>query len=422
MGILSFINKRLPRDYSSFKEERMGSLEFPERLTNANAYRLAGTVAEIYWAIDFLADRVSKLDFYIGNKDGERKDNSPSNRLLTQTNPFHTFNDLVYQALFSMIADGQAYIWPQAPGLLGGLVTPNNITRTDVIQPTRISIREYTQVSIYDISKYSDLIAEAWLDTGAIPKQMTREEIQNLHIAKLDGTIRDSSRFLSSTPLYRAIRPINNLLAVYSARYNTYVNNGMAGILYKKSKGGTGAESLEGAVNGVSGNRQKIVDDITTRNGLTGRRNLIAVTDVDVAFINTLASIKDLMPMEETLENTIKIASIFQIPAGLVPRKDGQTFDNQDVQERSVWENTLMSMTDLVCGAFTKAWRLKDEKVCADYSSVSCLSENAIEREDLKGKQLDNLTKINTILSTENVKPEVAKIATQMIQDYEEGQ
>ena len=41
------------------------------------------------------------------------------------------------------------------------------------------------------------------------------------------------------------------------------------------------------------------------------------------------------MPYEETLENTIKIASIYQIPSDLIPRKDHSTFDNQEGQERT---------------------------------------------------------------------------------------
>ena len=74
------------------------------------------------------------------------------------------------------------------------------------------------------------------------------------------------------------------------------------------------------------------------------------------------------MPLEETLELSIKIAAPFQIPSGLIPRKDHSTFDNQAENEQSIWENGLLSMADTVAENLTKMFRFKNAKIMFDYS------------------------------------------------------
>jgi hypothetical protein len=116
------------------------------------------------------------------------------------------------------------------------------------------------------------------------------------------------------------------------------------------------------------------------------------------------------MPFEETLEDAIKIAATYQLPAVLVARKDQSTFNNQKEAERSVWENTLMSIVDTVASYFTKAWMLEGIQIKADYSTVSALTENDIEKENLKSVKIENLIKVLSINPDFDVNTEIEKI------------
>ena len=139
------------------------------------------------------------------------------------------------------------------------------------------------------------------------------------------------------------------------------------------------------------------------------------ISSVPLEWINTLSSIKDLMPYEETLENTIKIAGVFQIPPELVPRKDQSTFENKATSERTVWENALMSMVDTMCNYFTHSFTLDQSgyKILADYSSVSALNVNKTEIEAQITAKLQNLEKLKNM--GYNVDNEITKI----LQSYE---
>jgi len=215
------------------------------------------------------------------------------------------------------------------------------------------------------------------------------------------------SQVLARSPLWGANKSIDTLLAVYSARYNVYANNGAAGYLAKKTT--NKGEGFEEAI--MDGNkRQSILDDINNRNGVTGKRNIWGISGVPIEFVKTLATISELMPLEETLENSIKIASIFQIPPVLVPRKDQSTFSNQQTAEVTVWENGLLSMANTVCGNLTKMFGMTNTRVMFDTSQVSALQANEIEGEDLTAKKLANLEKIKTLSPETDISQAVNEI------------
>ena len=157
--------------------------------------------------------------------------------------------------------------------------------------------------------------------------------------------------------------------------------------------------------------RDEILKDINDRHGLTGAKNLWGISGVPIEFVKTLATISELMPLEETLEAAIKIASIFQIPAELVPRKDHSTFSNQEGAEVAVWENCIFSMVETVCSNLTKLFVIeKYGKFKADYSSVSVLNKNKSLKEDYLAKKLDNLTKLKNLSPDVDLTNEITKI------------
>lgn len=412
MGLLDWITKTKQSDiryddpYLNNITEKVGTLEIPDKITDTNAFALANTVAELFHPIDFIADRASKLRFYIADKNGIEVQNTELNRFINNINPLYSFSDLFYQSVFSYLSDGNIFHYVNVPSSYKN-VSPNNISRLDVLQPDKVAIQEYTNISVLDIQSQNDIIRELrYADNLANYKIL---EVSKLSLYNYDMTRKQMSFILSKSPLFKSYRSINNLLATYSARYNVYVNNGSAGYISKKGTN-TGIESIVGG-------REDIIKDINSRNGLTGRRNLWGISSVPIEFVNTLVDIQKLMPFEETMEDAIKIASTYQLPAILVPRKDNPTFANQLEAERSVWENTLMSIVDTTCNNFTKTCRLDKigYQIKADYSTVSALKQNESSVEDVRKKQLDNLK----LLKELNPMMDITKQLEIIAQNYE---
>ena len=392
MGFLSqFFGRVKGIDYhenQQYDSSEVGSIEIPDRLSDQNAFTLANTVSELYFPIDFYADRASKLRYFLADKAGNEVQNSEYNRLITNINPLYSFSDLVYQYVFSLMADGNGISYVTVPKSYNN-PSPASISRIDILQPDLVEIDEYNNLSTLSINSLNDLIKRFRYNDNTL--YFNELPISRIRIDSLDQTRRVYSNVLCKSPLYKGKRNIDNLLATYSARYNVYKNNGAAGYLVKKS---TNANNLNEIVDPTT--RQSILDDINERNGITGKRNFWGISSVPLEFINTLAHIKDLMPFEETLENSIKINSVYQIPPELTPRKDQTTFNNKSEAERSVWENGIMSIVQVVCSNFTKALYLDKVQlqIMADYSTVSALSNNESVEQDLITKKLDNLLKL----------------------------
>ena len=414
MGVLDYLNRWKYKDISYKKGEhdndqsfsKVGTLEIPDRLTNDNSFILANTVSEIFYPIDFLADRASKLRFYIADKDGFEVPNTELNRFIQSINPLYSFSDLVYQYIVSLNADGNAYLLKRSIDNIN--FTVDNITRLDVLQPNLVELQEYRNINLVNVSSRTDIVKRLAYDTKEY-------ELNGITINTIDSRLREDSSVLSKSPLFKAYRNVNNLLAVYSARWNSYANNGAVGYLvHDKSSSNSIADAM-----GSSTTRQEILDDINDRNGITGRRNFWGISSIPLKFINTLGIIKDLLPFEETLEDSIKIGSVYQLPAGLVSRKDQSTYDNKDTDERSVWENTLTSIVETTLLSLTKEFALNKigYSIKADYSSVSVLSDNELTKEDVRTKKIDNLTKLNT-LKSQSVDPEIIKEIDKIIQEY----
>jgi len=398
MGFLDRLKKRTgwkdivhddPPGYREYDAYKVGSVEIPDKLSEENAFILANTVAEIFFPIDFYADRCSKVRYYIADRNGVEVPNTELNRFITDINPFYSFNELVYQWVFSYNSDGNAIDYITVPEALQGLPSVSNITRLDILQPNLVDLREYTNISILKAQRLQDLVKSIKYDDASTVNNYL--DIERVGITTIDATRRNQSLVLSRPPLFKVVRNINGLLATYSARYNIYVNNGAAGYLVKKA---VKENDVMQAVDPKG--RAEILADINDRMGLTGNRNLWGISGVPVEFINTLSTIKDLLPLEETLEQSVKIAGAYQIPPVLVPRKDQSTYDNQADAERSVWENGLMSMVQVACSAFTKTFRLDKAgyKIMADYSTVSALKVNDGAVEDTNSKKIDNLKKL----------------------------
>ena len=254
----------------------------------------------------------------------------------------------------------------------------------------------------WDVKSVTEFVKRArYCELGAKDKNL---DLTKLFIDNASMIRRPNYQSLSQGLLCKANKSIDTLLAVYSARYNVYANNGAAGYLAKKGTSGAAGEAMAAAM-GEDNKREEILKDINSRNGVTGKRNLWGISGVPIEFVKTLATISELLPFEETLESSIKIASAFQIPPVLVPRKDQSTFDNQAAAEKSVWENALLSQCQTVCDNLTKLFQLNKAKakIMFDVSNVSALVANEKDNEELIRLQLENIAKVREIAPGANI-------------------
>lgn len=395
MGLADWIKnirvKNVEVKESGYNSEHVGLLETPVKLTDCNANELAVHVSEIFFPIDFIADRSSKLRFFIADKNGNEVKNTELNRFISNINPIQNISDYCYDYLFSLLSDGNAFTYKQVPSSYSNTKPGiGNISRIDVLKPSKLSITEWNNISRIDILELNSLIKKCeYYEVNGSKKTLN---IDLLSVANVDSNLRTGSELMAKSPLFKCVRSINNLLAVYSARYNVYANNGAAGYLVKKTGGAND-------VMAATSNRDDILKDINERNGLTGKKNLYGISSVPIEFINTLVTIKELMPLEETLAAAIQIAGIYQIPANLIPRNEQAKYENQAEAEKSVWENTIKSLVDVFCANTTKDLTLDKAgySIKADYSSVSALSTSLLAKEDEFSKRIDNLGKIAAI-------------------------
>lgn len=410
MNILNWFGKRGVDVYeydNDYQLKNIGNIVIPEKLTSKNAFLLANSVSEIFFPVDFYADRISKIRFFIANKQGREIVNSELNRFVSDgINPLFSFSDLIYNYVFSLLADGNAINYLGVPSIYKS-ISPATIERWDILQPNLVDISEVTNFSLLNATSLNDAIRAAYYLQGGLTRQQL--EVEKLIIHNVGLRRKTNSIVLAEGLLWKANKSIDTLLSVYSARYNVYANNGAAGYLAHKSTSNANSD-LEAAIAGAN-KKEQIVKDINERYGITGRRNIWGVSGVPIEFVKTLATINELMPFDETLESSIKIASVFQIPPVLVPRKDQSTYDNQENAERNVWENGLLSMAETVCQNLTKMFRLPSgNKISFDSSNVSALTQNETEKEDLNAKKIANLEKIKALNPEIDIKPIITEI------------
>jgi len=399
--------KQIDIKKESHSAQSVGAFDIPTTLSDSNAFFLASTVAEIQFPIDILADRASKLRYYMADKNDNELKNSELNRFITDINPFYSFNDIVYQYIYSLLSDGNTHQYVGLPSALGTTPSVSNITRLDILRPDKVEISEYNNINSLSVSNIRELIKKAkYCEEGGKDEDLI---LERLSIACIDSIKRCDSKVLSRSPQFKAVRNINNLLATYSARYNVYANNGAAGYLVKKP---VNSNDMAAIVDPAT--RESMLADINNRNGITGRRNFWGISSIPIEFINTLSSIRDLMPFDETFANAVCIAGVYQIPSDLVPRKDNSTFDNQDASEVKVWENSLFSIVESMTSTLTKTLTLDrvGVKIKADYSSVGALKSNEQNKEAVTLARLENLKLIKEISpeKTSEVNKEIDKI------------
>lgn len=352
-----------------------------------NFIQMYKTIPEVFWPIDYIAKRISEAHFDLKRT----KDDSlvwcnrlGADTILKQPNPIMTWREIVYQHFVYKLATGNAFF----RAAMGDNITADAIkfqwcSNYWSLPAHLVEVKpmEYSYgVPMFGIASIEELIKGYTLDLGAysgltIPYwQIWHDRDGVPELLRGKGYLKADSRLLSVK------KPIANLIAVYEARNVIYMKRGALGFIVARKEDPTGTVALEPQ------EKEDIEKQIDDKRGLTEGKSPWGVTDIPIDFIRTNLTIAELQPFEETLEDAIKIASVFGIPSVLVPRKDQSTFSNQDTAEKSVYTSVIIPMAKRFCEALTTFLGLdrKGYYIDCDFSDVACLQIGLKESEEVK--------------------------------------
>lgn len=352
-----------------------------------NFIEMFKTIPEVFWPIDFIAKRISEAHFDLKRV----KDDSlvwcnrlGADTILEQPNPIMTWREIVYQHFVYKLATGNAFFRASMADSVGPDAIKFQWCSNYWSLPAHlveVKPMEYSYgVPMFGIANIDELIKGYTLDLGAysgltIPYWQIwhdRDGIPELIRGK--GYLKADSRLLSVK------KPIANLIAVYEARNVIFLKRGALGFIVAQKVDPTGTVALEPS------EKEELRKEFNSKYGLEEGKSPFAITDIPVNFIKTSSSIAEMQPFDETLEDAIKIASVFGIPSVLVPRKDQSTFSNQDTAEKSVYTSVIIPAAKRFCEAITTFLDLKQKGLYldCDFSDVACLQIGLKESEEVK--------------------------------------
>lgn len=360
-----------------------------ERFDSSRALHFATHIAEIFTPIDIISERVASCDYQIFNKNTNEPVEKLPERLqflIDKPNPMHSGTELIYQIQFSELASGASYTLTKQPDSIKGK-SYDTISNIWCLNPDRTKPILFRSIPnpflIKDLSELIEKYETHWLvDLKLLPK-----EIYFNTVTKLGEGLEPSS------PLLAVTKNINNLLAVYSARFNVYEKNGVSGIVFKDNKG---ANSISEQVNATT--RQDILDDIQKREGITGDRNFTGISSFPLGFINTLGKIKDLEPFRETEADAIAIGAIYNVDKELIPREGSSTFTNKQDTEKHLWQNTIKPYAEEMAKTLTKVYYLPEEwEFRASVENVDILQADRKTQLEADTIEIDNIVKLKEL-------------------------
>ncbi len=345
------------------------------------------TIPEVFWPIDYIAKRISEAHFDLKRVEDDSIvwcNRIGADTILKQPNPLMTWREVVYQHFVYKLATGNAFFRAAMPETVTADAIKFRWCSNYWELPAhlvQVKPMEYSYgVPMFGIASIEELIKGYTLDLGAysgltIPYYQIWHDRDGIpELTKGNGYLKADSRLLSQK------KPISNLLAVYEARNVIYLKRGALGFIVAQKEDPTGTVALEPE------EKDELRKEIDGKYGVGEGKSPYALTDIPINFVRTNLSISELQPFDETLEDAIKIASVFGIPAVLVPRKDQSTFSNQDTAEKTVYTSTIIPAAKRFCEAITQFLGLETKGLYldCDFSDVACLQVGLKESEEVK--------------------------------------
>ena len=352
-----------------------------------NFIQLFKTIPEVFWPIDFIAKRISEAHFDLKRvKDDSLVwcNRNGADKILKRPNPIMSWRELVYQYVAYKLITGNTFFRAAMPeSITADAVKYRWCSNYWVLPAHLVQVRPVQYgygTPMFGIAEIDELIKGYTLEIGEY-SGLTIPYYQILHdrdglpeLTKGAGYLKANSRLLACK------KPIANLIAVYDARNVIYLKRGALGFIVAQKEDPTGTVALE------PDEKAALREEIDSKYGVAEGKSPYALTDIPINFVRTNLSISELQPFEETLEDAIKIAAVFGIPAVLVPRKDQSTFSNQDTAEKSVYTSVIIPAAKRFCEAMTTFLGLEADGLYldCDFSDVACLQVGLKESEEVK--------------------------------------
>lgn len=352
-----------------------------------NFLALFNSVPEVFWPIDYIAKRISEAHFDLKRV----KDDSIvwCNRLnvdsiLRQPNPAMSWRELVYQHFVYKLATGNAFMRAAMPDTFGPDTLKcqycSNYWELPADRVRVIPMQYNFGIPIFGIATIDELIKGYKLDMDPYAiYTIPTHQIWHDRDGVPDMT-HDTTFLLAQSRLMSQKKPIANLIATYEARNVIFVKRGALGFIVANKVDESGTVALKPK------EKDELLNEFNSKYGLADGKSPYAVTDIPVSFVRTNLSISELQPFDETLADAIQIASVFGIPAVLVPRKDQSTFSNQASAEQSVYTSTIIPAAKRFCEELTQFLGLEKKGyfIDCDFSDVACLQVGRKENEQVK--------------------------------------
>ncbi len=360
------------------------------KYNNYNSLLIANSLSEVFIPIDFIAERVAGVEYKVRNKKSKlpiEKLPIDLQKLIDRPNYLNSFSELVYQIVFSELACGGSYIVSKVPEHFKGKsydrISNIFVLNPDLTEPNLLR----TIPNPLSATEISELI-EYYKTYFLVDLKVTTDETHLNLINRPNDVMRPVS------PLMSVEKNINNLLAVYSARYNVYEKNGTAGIVYRDDNGG--ANNLLEATNPVT--RQEILDDLQNKNGITGSRNFTGISQYKLGFLETLGKIKDLEPFAETEADALAIGAVYGVDKEMLAYAKGTTFTNKKDAEKNIWNSKVIPYAWDISRTLTKVFYLpNDLEFYPDLSGVSVLQSDRKTEVEADKIELENIERLNAL-------------------------
>ena len=374
------------------------------KVAGNNFIEMFKNIPEVFWPIDYIAKRISEAHYDLKRiKDDSLVWCNRQNvdQILKQPNPVMSWRELLYQYVVYKLATGNTFLRAaMAEAFTEDAPKCQYCSNFWVLPADKVTVipQQYSYgVPLFGIATKDELIKGYKLDID--PYSMLEiPQHQILHDRDGLPNFSNATNFLKANSRLQALKkPIANLLAVYEARNVIFVKRGGLGFIVAQKHDDTGTIALDPK------EKKELRKEIDGNYGVSEGKSPYGVTDIPISFVRTNLSIQELMPFDETLEDAVKIAGAFNIPAVLVPRKDQSTFSNQDAAEQSVYYATIIPAAKAICELFTSFLGLdkKGYYIDCDFSDVACLQVGQKDKETVKNLAFDRgLKAFNAGLAT----------------------
>ncbi len=330
-----------------------------------NYYTLFQTISEIQFPIGFISERAKNAKFLLKkwSDDSVVWDNQQINKFLENPNPFYSFGDFLAFYIQMKLITGHANIYAGVnPEMTKSIwkycdnyhILPSHATKIVYNKNDKLNIDNLRE-SIKHIETFVGNISYR-LDPRNVLTSYDRFDL---------GKFQPFSRLESQK------YTIANLMAVYEARNVIYTKRGALGAIVGKVGDADGLVPL-------NEKQKKELQDDFMKYGLDQSKHTHIISGVPFEYVKFGATISELEPFKETLNDAMQIAGIFGIDKDLVPREKDSTYVNKDNAEISVYNNVIIPTVETFLNEINNFLGLNDSGfyIDASWENVAILQKH----------------------------------------------